>query len=61
MNMTTVYGGLIGMLVGLVWALGGFNAVLLMLTLGAVGVIIGAVISKFGGLKALISQLVDGE
>lgn len=56
-----MYGGLIGVICGVVWAVSGFNGVLLVLALGIAGGLIGALISKFGGLKSLISQLVSDE
>ncbi len=56
-----MYGGIIGMVCGIVWTFSGFSGVLLVLALGIAGALIGAVIGKFGGIKSLISQLVSDE
>ncbi|MFD1123852.1 hypothetical protein ACFQ22_00540 [Lentilactobacillus raoultii] len=56
-----IYGGIIGMVCGIVWTFSGFSAVLLVLTLGVVGAMIGAIVNKFGGIKNLINQLVSDE
>lgn len=56
-----VYGGIIGMVCGVVWAFSGFNGVMLVLALGIAGALIGAAVGKFGGIKSLINQLVNDD
>ncbi|GEP25253.1 MAG: hypothetical protein ABF679_09925 [Lentilactobacillus diolivorans] len=53
------YGGAIGMICGIVWVFGNFSGVLLVLALTVLGLMVGAVVGKFGGLRNLISQLVS--
>ena len=56
-----VYGGIIGMVCGVIWTFSGFNGVMPVLALGIAGALIGAVVGKFGGIKSLIIQLVNDD
>ncbi len=58
---SVMIGALIGMICGLVWIFSSFSGVLLVLGLGIVGALVGAAVTKFGGLRNLISQLVSEE
>lgn len=56
-----MYGGLIGLICGLVWVFGSFSGMLLVIALTLIGTLVGAIIWKLGGLKSLINQMMSDE
>lgn len=56
-----MYGGLIGLICGLVWVFGSFSGMLLVLALTLIGSLVVAIIWKLGGIKTLISQLISDD
>ncbi|GHP15104.1 hypothetical protein YK48G_25290 [Lentilactobacillus fungorum] len=56
-----MYGGLIGLICGLVWVFGSFSGMLLVIALTLIGTLVGAIIWKLGGIKSLISQMMSDD
>ncbi len=55
------YGAILGMIFALVWVFTNIGAALLVLALTIVGAVIGALIARYGGIKAIISQVVNDD
>ncbi|MBV0930227.1 hypothetical protein KTE19_05785 [Lentilactobacillus sp. IMAU92037] len=56
-----MYGGLIGLICGVVWVFGSFSGMLLVLALTLIGSLVGAIIWKLGGIRTLIGQMISDE